>query len=49
MSQGDTVGGVPVVTILDDYQSVALRCADWSGVQDRFAVEVLTEHIADAR
>jgi phosphoglycerate dehydrogenase-like enzyme len=36
-----------VVTILDDYQSVALRCADWSGVQDRFEVEVLTEHIAD--
>ena len=37
-----------VVTILDDYQSVALSCADWSEVQDRFDVEVLTEHIADA-
>lgn len=36
-----------VVTILDDYQSVALGCADWSGVKDRFEVEVLTEHIAD--
>jgi phosphoglycerate dehydrogenase-like enzyme len=36
-----------VVTILDDYQSVALRSADWSGVQDRFEVEVLSEHVAD--
>lgn len=36
-----------VVTILDDYQSVALSSADWSEVQDRFDVEVLTEHIAD--
>jgi phosphoglycerate dehydrogenase-like enzyme len=36
-----------VVTILDDYQSVALSSADWSGVQDRFEVEVLTEHVAD--
>ena len=36
-----------VVTILDDYQSVALRSADWSGVQERFEVEVLTEHVAD--
>jgi phosphoglycerate dehydrogenase-like enzyme len=38
---------VAVVTILDDYQPVALSSADWSGVQDRFDVEVLTEHIAD--
>jgi phosphoglycerate dehydrogenase-like enzyme len=37
-----------VVTILDDYQSVALSSADWSGVQDRFDVEVITEHVADA-
>ena len=36
-----------VVAILDDYQSVALSSADWSGVRDRFEVEVLTEHIAD--
>jgi phosphoglycerate dehydrogenase-like enzyme len=38
---------VTVVTVLDDYQSVALRCADWSRVHDRFEVEVLCEHIAD--
>jgi phosphoglycerate dehydrogenase-like enzyme len=38
---------VAVVTILDDYQAVALSSADWSGVHDRFEVEVLTEHIAD--
>jgi phosphoglycerate dehydrogenase-like enzyme len=37
-----------VLTILDDYQSVALSSADWSGVQDRFDVEVITEHVADA-
>lgn len=37
-----------MLTILDDYQSVALSSADWSGVQDRFDVEVITEHVADA-
>jgi len=36
-----------LVTILDDYQSVALSSADWSAVQERFDVEVITEHIAD--
>ena len=36
-----------MVTILDDYQSVALLSADWSEVHDRFEVEVLTQHIAD--
>ncbi|HEY1775147.1 MAG TPA: D-2-hydroxyacid dehydrogenase family protein [Solirubrobacteraceae bacterium] len=36
-----------VVTILDDYQSVALGCAEWSAVQDRFEVEVISEHVAD--
>ncbi len=35
------------VTILDDYQQVALASADWSAVHDRFAVQVLTKHIAD--
>ena len=34
------------VTILDDYQSVALRFADWSGVAERFEIEVRDEHIA---
>src|SRR3954465_3544558 len=36
-----------LVTVLDDYQNVALDSADWTPVTDRFEVEVLTEHIAD--
>ncbi len=36
-----------VVTVLDDYQQVALTSADWSAVQAAHTVEVLTEHIAD--
>ena len=36
-----------LVTILDDYQGVALEIADWSAVQARFDVEVLHDHIAD--
>jgi phosphoglycerate dehydrogenase-like enzyme len=35
------------VTILDDYQWVALESADWGAVQERFEVEVISEHIAD--
>jgi phosphoglycerate dehydrogenase-like enzyme len=35
------------VTILDDYQNVALTSADWSAVQARYSVEVLTEHIGN--
>lgn len=35
------------VTILDDYQNVALSSADWAAVRERFAVEVITEHIDD--
>lgn len=41
----DTARGT--VTILDDYQQVALSMADWAAVQQRFDVEVMTEHIAD--
>lgn len=37
----------PRVTILDDYQGVALGSADWAPVQNRFAVEVINEHIDD--
>ncbi|MEZ0168714.1 D-2-hydroxyacid dehydrogenase family protein [Microvirga sp. TS319] len=33
--------------ILDDYQGVALKYADWSGLADRVAVTSLREHIAD--
>jgi phosphoglycerate dehydrogenase-like enzyme len=36
-----------LVTVLDDYQRVALDCADWAGVTARFELEVLTEHIGD--
>lgn len=36
-----------VVTVLDDYQVVALASADWSDVQASHTVEVITEHIAD--
>ena len=36
-----------VVTVLDDYQEVALTSADWSAVQAAHSVEVLTEHLAD--
>ncbi|MEO7125248.1 MAG: D-2-hydroxyacid dehydrogenase family protein [Nakamurella sp.] len=36
-----------VVTILDDYQGVALTSADWAPLRNRFTVEVITEHIAD--
>jgi len=38
---------VATVTILDDYQNVALASADWSAVRARYSVEVVTEHIAD--
>jgi phosphoglycerate dehydrogenase-like enzyme len=38
---------MPTVTILDDYQNVALTSADWSAVQAQYSLDVLTEHIAD--
>lgn len=38
---------VPTVTILDDYQRVALTSADWSSVQGRYTVDVIAEHLAD--
>ena len=37
----------PRLTILDDYQQVALAMADWSAVAARYEIEVLTEHIVD--
>jgi len=39
---------VGLVTILDDYQSVALEMADWGAVRERFEIEVHDAHIADA-
>jgi phosphoglycerate dehydrogenase-like enzyme len=38
---------VPKLTILDDYQRVALASADWSAIHARFDVDVVDEHIAD--
>jgi phosphoglycerate dehydrogenase-like enzyme len=38
---------VPGVTVLDDYQRIALASADWSAVQDRDPVHVLHEHISE--
>jgi phosphoglycerate dehydrogenase-like enzyme len=35
------------VTVLDDYQSVALQMTDWSRVLERFEIEIRTDHIAD--
>lgn len=39
--------GAPLITILDDYQGVALASADWEPLRERFTVEVITEHVAD--
>ena len=35
------------VAILDDYQNVALRLADWSAVARRSEITVFTDHVAD--
>jgi phosphoglycerate dehydrogenase-like enzyme len=34
------------IAVLDDYQGVALRSADWSSVFDRAAVHAFTDHMA---
>jgi phosphoglycerate dehydrogenase-like enzyme/pimeloyl-ACP methyl ester carboxylesterase len=41
------VDGRPTVTVLDDYQGVALTSADWSGIQRRCRVQTLREHYQD--
>src|ERR1700754_4174642 len=35
------------VAVLDDYQNVALRLADWSVLDGRAAVTVFNDHLAD--
>ena len=35
------------VAILDDYQNVALKLADWSAVRRRAEISVFNDHIAD--
>jgi len=37
----------PTLTVLDDYQGVALACADWSTVSQRWDVQVIREHVGD--
>ena len=36
------------VAILDDYQGVALKLADWSRVSDRASITVFNDHLTDA-
>ena len=36
-----------VIAVLDDYQGVALQCADWSAVQARADVTVFRDHLAE--
>jgi len=38
----------PKIAVLDDYQGVALKMADWSKVIARAQVEVFKDHLADA-
>jgi phosphoglycerate dehydrogenase-like enzyme len=39
---------LPKIAVLDDYQGVALKLADWSAVTARAQVVVFNDHIADA-
>lgn len=36
------------IAVLDDYQDVALRMADWSGLADRAQIDVYNDHLADS-
>jgi phosphoglycerate dehydrogenase-like enzyme len=38
----------PKIAVLDDYQGVALKMADWSKVTARSQVDVFDDHVADA-
>src|ERR1700726_690958 len=35
------------IAILDDYQNVALKMADWSALSDRAGIAVFNDHVAD--
>src|SRR5258708_33893373 len=37
----------PKIAVLDDYQGVALKMADWSEVTARAQVDVFNDHLAD--
>ena len=41
--------GTPKVAVLDDYQPVALQCADWSSVSADADIQTFPEFIADER
>jgi phosphoglycerate dehydrogenase-like enzyme len=36
------------IAVLDDYQGVALKMADWSGVAHRAQIDVYNDHLADS-
>ncbi len=36
------------IAVLDDYQNVALKMADWSAIQSRASIEVFSDTISDA-
>ncbi|WP_374308071.1 D-2-hydroxyacid dehydrogenase family protein [Methylocella sp.] len=48
MSADEDAAARPRIAILDDYQSVALKMADWSAVERRAEVAVFHDHLADA-
>ena len=35
------------IAILDDYQNVALKMADWSALSERAEITVFNDHVAD--
>ncbi len=35
------------IAVLDDYQGVALKLADWSAVRRRAGVDVFSDHLSD--
>ncbi|ACK49209.1 D-isomer specific 2-hydroxyacid dehydrogenase NAD-binding [Methylocella silvestris BL2] len=37
----------PAIAILDDYQNVALKMANWTRVEERAAITVFNDHLAD--
>src|SRR6201998_3078883 len=47
-----TAGWIPMkkykIAVLDDYQNVALRSADWSVLRDRADIAIFHDHLADA-
>ena len=38
---------LPRVAVLDDYQGIALKSADWSPLDGRVTIDVFREHISD--